>query len=237
MKILGTYKYKWAIILQPQAMRELESLILRYYENPIYTAYLTNKNRVRFESLNELLEYDNTKGSEIKSLSVFGQLDFDSTAFHMIIRANRGVFVNYTSTVEIEYVVKSPDDELTLNSRLKSLFDKTKARYSAVGKISLSSVFMVALVAVLIYAFSVNLFSTAITLTLKSVLQVLGASALGSVINISGSLGLMYIFPSVVFNWGMQIEKSNRISALRTNIFWGVIISFVLSIIIYFITK
>lgn len=236
MKINGKWKYKWAITVTPEAMRELETLLEIYYENIRYTAYLRNKSKVDFENLDELLEYENIDGREIVEIVVYGGLDYDSTAMSLGLENETGLFVNYKSTVNASYTVKNPDDEMTLTTRLTALFNKAKSRHALIRKICLYDLLMIFLIIIainilLIAPTSNNSKSTRDWIIIMSV-SIIFAAGFHAVDKF-----IKKLMSPLVFYWGAQIETSKRIANTRHQIFWGVLVASAVSIVLFFITK
>lgn len=70
MTIHGKIAFKDAIIVDKKLLKEMEKVILNFYDKVSYSCMLSNDNRIDFDTLDELLSYENPKIRKIIRLSI-----------------------------------------------------------------------------------------------------------------------------------------------------------------------
>ena len=88
MTIHGQIRFKDALIVDEKLLRELEKVILKFYESVSYSCNLCNDDKIIFNSLEELLNYENSKIRKIVRLSIsFGHYN------DIVIEPDRAYFM------------------------------------------------------------------------------------------------------------------------------------------------
>lgn len=72
MTIDGCLKYYKALFFSSERMRELHSLLLSYCERIIYETETFNQRSIRFDSIDEMLSYDNYDKMRLKEIVIYG---------------------------------------------------------------------------------------------------------------------------------------------------------------------
>ena len=104
MKVSGKLSFKSAIIVNNEFFIDMDELISEYFEKPKYSAQLINGDEVEFESVSELISYENFSNRAIKTMRIgFGIGNF--------IRIEPSIaFINgYKSTIEMGFYVEDND--------------------------------------------------------------------------------------------------------------------------------
>ena len=70
MKVSGKLSYKSAIIVNDVFFKDIDELLREYFEKPKYSAQLINDDEVEFESVSELISYDNFSNRAIKTMRI-----------------------------------------------------------------------------------------------------------------------------------------------------------------------
>lgn len=230
-----------AIVLTPEKLKRMVSLFELYYSDLHYNAALLDGSTVKFADYNELVSYNNCKRSRIKDIWIFGKLGYDSSAFACYIKATYGLFVSYGHSVEVVYSLESLEDATVFRAKLAECIDvmKRPTMYTVLCK--LSATFLVMMCGVVCLAYTAFYFALGGTLNNEP-------TALMYVLCFACTM-LIYIFlkqidrlwatlyPPVTFLWGEEIERERKNTALRSNIFWGVVVATVVGVTVAFIMR
>lgn len=220
MKKTSILKYDKTLVLSESDIINLSNILGCYCTELNYRATTYDETSIAFESIQELLSYDNFKKGKIKTLRISG--------FNQHHRIFELTFYGQRSSapyVECEYSFKNTDDEISFTTKLNSFFEKTTEAYYQYMISTLSVLF--ALIGVLIYIVKIN-WPPSNFLVLATTFDILMAYYL-----IDRKL-LKFLFPSITFLWGEEIKKHSKRTDLRKQLFWGVIITVIISI---FVTK
>lgn len=237
MTIDGCLKYYKALFFSSERMRELHSLLLSYCERIIYETETYNQRSIRFDSIDEMLSYDNYDKMRLKEIVIYGYSK-NAQVFRLTLSASRSWFslIGYWKTVDCRYTFSNLQKETTFRSALQLFLKKATQPYWAVAKISIYGLFFFFCAFSSMYNFSIGktvtyngsffLFFIAL---IAAILLMLCFAALD--FYVLGSL-----FPPIVFAWGEEAKRSDKNHARRSNIFWGIIVAIVVGIISSYLT-
>lgn len=235
MKISGKIKKKKSVIVSPERIRLLCDIILKHCERLEFSAETYAKTRIFFDSIDELLEYDNFKPRRIISVEIDGYIGYSRTISVEIGDLNFSPIVNYGSTVRCDYELPSVDTETIFKSDFETWYQKTKSGNWLLGKFSFSGlVFVPSALITLIRVMcgdklGVNLSDglvlcamiiiTLLTFLFLHILKLLDVHLLGN------------LFPAVVFQWGEEEKRYEKWEKFRSNLFWGIVIALLLGLL------
>ena len=223
MIIEGVIKTKNNVSINEQTVNMIielfESLKLEY----VISANICNGSTINFDDKNELFLYDNFYESRIVNLQIRthgGFLREENLAFD--INLNKGIFDNIESTIVCRYTINSKDDAKLRNDILR-IFSSCKDNLSWITQMfPIIYLVFILLLGVLGYK-QLNSFSV-------GVLFVVSFAALG-VLSIMMNFLYYFVIP-VKFQFGKMKDFYSNREKLSTNVFWGIIVTTVLSIII-----
>lgn len=231
MIINSTYEFKSAIIVDESLLREIDELIKEDNREPEYTAYLENRDEIEFESIDELVHYDNYENGRIKELLIKAGsgllIDFS-------IRVSP--IVRYRSSVEVDFISKSSEESELIKIRFKSILKKHKqsVMHTFISKISLPSLAMViglsgisTIMAMYSYYNSNNIKN----IPLKD--ELLGLVIIFSILLffVFGSFMQKKFFSPIVYSIGYRKKELEKESKIKWNIIWTIIIPVAISLI------
>lgn len=234
MKVKAKFGYKSAIVVDNDLLREINELITSYFIQPDYSAKVVSNDEIKFDNLEELLEYDNFSSGRVKSLSVhFGSYD------EILFEEDRtGWSINsYTYSVKALFQTDSNDKSEDFKRKLKKLLDKKKQSilYTAASKFS----FVHICVVVLIYSVLLNFFqllhdSTASVMeTTPALITVAIAIVIIAYAFMAGLVKILNtFFCPIVFALGENKKRYEKIKDIKSKIFWGVIVASIVSIVV-----
>lgn len=229
MKVSGKLSFKSAIIVNNEFFIDMDELISEYFEKPKYSAQLINGDEVEFESVSELISYDNFSNRAIKTMRIgFGIGNF--------IRIEPSIaFINgYKSTIEMGFYVEDNDKSEEIKRKINLICDKHKqsAMYTAASK------FTIMHICILLWGLSFIL-NLNVLITHKtddgtmSISTIVAVCTVGIVIMLLISAVLSWMikryFPAIVFYLGENIKNVEKKSRTKSNIFWCIIVAGIVS--------
>lgn len=237
MILEGRFEYKKALILTPERIKELETILLKYCKRISYEATTVAETEITFASVDELLSYDNFQNRRIKSLTMIGQNQFDRV-FTCIFEA-RGlkILFGYDGTFVCRYTVSNVDTETTFKKDVLVFLKKTTAQFWILGKLRLFGLLCMLCWFSAVYLIGYNNSNAGEKTVLGAFLAcILGVSVVGTSIIIDQCF-LKNLFPPLSFVWGEEKIRFSKYEQLRKNIFWGVIIATIVGIVVFYITN
>ncbi len=232
MKVSGKISYKSAIIVNDTFFQDIDELLMKYFEKPKYSAQLVNGDEIEFESLSELISYDNFSERAIKA----AKIDF-GIGNYIRIEPSISLINAYSSTLEMKFEADSNDTSEEVKRKFKLICNKHKQSllYTAASKFALMhiSILMIGIsfILSLFILISHNTTDNAMSSSTK-----LAIYTVGVVIGLLTSFILTWIikqlFPAIVFLLGENIDKVEKKSKLKSNVFWGIIVTGILTVVL-----
>ena len=216
----GIFKFEKNIVLDESTLSELHNILLNYCTVIKYRATTQDSKALEFESCDELLAYDNFKKSKITELEITGYSEH-KRIFSLDCYGKR----HASPHIECRYSFTDPNSETLFISHLKKFFEKRVECYN-------HHLFTSILIAVVLVTSSLYLIIKH-NMTDSSIftLALLGVIAYYLIENKI----LKALFPPIVFRWGEEIKAHKSRTALRNNLFWVVIASFGIGILLEWI--
>lgn len=238
MVLHGKIEFAKALAVDEKLLKELESVLSEYYDDITYNVWLINGNRVRFESLEELIDYDNFEERRISRLMITmeytNEIIFDTT----ISPIN-----SYKNTVVVTYCMNDSDKSHIFNKKVKSILEKHKrtTSYTAFTKISTIYFCIAGLIASsisYIYSWATGIATETTTLTYSVIVN-------GTIFSVIVLIFIFWILskarikiaPPITFKIGCEIKEDEKREKLRGNILWGVIIATIAPVVFSFIAS
>lgn len=234
MKRTARLKYKNYITLGKEQITSINDLVQKYCECVKFEAETKDGSKIEFESFDELIGYSNFGENKIKHLIVCGCNHYNSSSNnHIHIAFGPAPFSN-ECFVSCSYSFESDEDETMFKKNLLSTLQKSDEN----PKKYITGWW-------LFFALSILLEIKMIVSILVESYQdrVLGFGIVCVLFLLGGALGLSALFnwlwkkafSPVVFAWGEELHHEEKMSKLRSNIIWGIIIAAILSIVLSFI--
>ena len=239
MTLHGNIKFKDAIIVDEKLLRELEEIILNFYDEISYSCLLCNDDKITFDSLDELLNYENVKTRKIERLSIsfgyFNEIEF---------KTEMAMFSSYKSTVQGTFITEKYDESVLFTEKIKNALTKNRQSrwYTLMTKFSYFHFTMFLL------AFTVGLCIYILFVSKTKINQATSYVPMYFCFGIAFSVLLLLIsfllsrirnalLPPIAYKIGEQIKEIDRGRDLFGKIFWGIIVTFVISLLVGFIFK
>lgn len=236
MKIAGKFNYKKAILLNQENMVTIETEMLKYCERIEYSAIIQNGNDIQFESLFELLNYDNFNKRKIVSLEMKGYISY-TRVIRLVFEKQVGCYINYLKTFACTYEFDSAEKEILFTTTLKDILEKAKTDYWLIGKMTSFSAVVIPCFMSTILKIFFDKFKDAFSMEFSTL-------AFSIALSIVFLLALLYldkkfllkIFNPVVFYWGEEKRRFNKYEKLRSNILWNIVFAIIIGWVVYFTT-
>lgn len=213
----GIFKFDKNTVLDKSTIKELHGLLHKYCSEIRYEAKTKGGKSHEFESCDELLSYDNFKNEKIVELEATGYNGY-RRVFTLDFYGRR----HSAPYIECRYNLADQDTETIFLANLTKFFEK---RVECYNHHLISSLIIGA-----------ALFIGSLYLVLKYNMGTSAMCALGLFEVIAYYLIeneiLKALFPPIVFCWGYEKKVHHSRTTLRNNLFWTIIIGFVLSILL-----
>ena len=241
MKIVSKYNFKYALKITPNKLEKLISLFTEHYSDLSFHATISDGNKIIFENLAELLDYENAKNKKIKDINIFGKLGYNSSALRACIRVNTDIFLAHGNTMEITF---SLPDRGSITAFTAKLDDCTKSmqqplHYCFLSKLGVSFILPLffALLCFMLATLAYNGENINTNHSFPVWISIfLAVHVIFFIIKCADKL-YFRIFPPLTFLWGSEVEFEKTISKLRSNIFWGIIMSTITGLIVSYMTR
>lgn len=236
MEIKGSFEYRKAITVTPERIVEIVECLKDVFPFSVdriqYTGIIKNGSTIRFNSVKELAKYENFADGALVSINIY-----NAGYFNLIIKKTYNAICNYGKTVHFSYEVNSNDDEILLKNNLLKELDKAKLNYWWIAKFNPILLLMVISLlsvprAIYLYGFG-GWFSSLFTAqSLIPESAVINALVLIGVFCWAIFLPIwLRVFPVLLFNWGEEGKKIQKIISRRESILYDVFIGIIGNIV------
>lgn len=232
------FSYKRIVVLTLPRLKELQALLLKHCDHINYKAYTKNDAEIMFDSFDELSNFSNFGDDKIISLNLKCRVENDYDFLIDIDFSPKYHFPN--DTVRCKYCFSDVDKESVFISDFRKFLDKIAiyhTKYMICEKASFLFFFVLSL-----YPIFVPISGTAYYQTVKGTYPFLISILLSEMIAIGlhklcSHFVWKKLFPRAIFAWGEESENYSRLEKLRSNLFWGVLVAALVSIVVGFILK
>jgi hypothetical protein len=229
MQISGVKKYRRALYLTSDRIKELNSTLLNFCERVEFSATTKNGRDIQFADINEMLLYDNFRERHLTEVSIKGYTGY-SSAFSIDIHDAQGMVLHYYSTMQCSYHFENFDIETLFLKRLNDILKKSTSSFWVLAKISLYGFLMLGCIVSSAVSYITGNVSKVTPLVF--VVALLFSGALVVLCWLLDRKVYYNIFPAVAFLWGEEITRYEKWKNLRSNLFWVVIIGGIMGLFI-----
>ncbi|MCZ7399561.1 MAG: hypothetical protein O8C62_07780 [Candidatus Methanoperedens sp.] len=237
LKVDKSESYDWSIVVDEKELRRLDEIIKDAFgdsqETTLkYNIKCSDGSLIETDDINEVVSEENPKNHQIEYITV----NTENPKFSKKIYISLGK-KDTSSEKSVSYSISGDtrDWVYLTASKIEERVKNLKTWYSLIPKSDLSWVYMIIGLIAFVY---LNDISKSIITKYPSISQ--DTAGIVIILIIIGILyttyqltkkGYPYLFPSVVFRIGDGIKRHDDVVKLRGQIFWGIIISFVVSLI------
>lgn len=232
------FTYKRIIVLTIQRLKELETLLLKHCDSIKYTAITKNDAEILFDSFDEMRSFSNFGDDKIKSLSLKCRVKNDYNFMINIDFSPKYPF--YSDTVRCMYCFSDIDKESIFISDFEKFLDKIAVFHTKYMICEWASfIFFVVLG---FYPIIIPFNGTAYYQTVRGAYPLIGGILLFEVIamvlyKLCSNYIWKKLFPRAIYAWGEESENYTKLEKLRSNLFWGVLVTTIISVVVGFILK
>lgn len=206
------------VTLNKSRMDELCIILLKYFDYLLFSATTVDDSSIEFNSYDELMSYENFREGRIKILNIYGQ--------HKNNKNNRVVVIfsaeHSGSGIAFDYIFERHDEEILFCKDVKDFLAKT------------GNYHILAIICDLALMVALSLIFGRIVKTLYpsgKILVYVALLACAAVLYLKiSNWAWNKLFPPVSFEWGESISYYKRLKKWRENMFWGVIVAFIVGI-------
>lgn len=232
------FLYKRIIVLTIPRLEELEALLLKHCDHIKYTAYTKNDAEIMFDSFDELRNFSNYADDKIISLNLKCRVENDYDFLIDIDFSPKYRFPD--DTVKCMYCFSDVDKESVFISDFRKFLDKIAIYHTKYMICEWASCLFFLVLG--LYPIFVPINGTAYYQTVEGTYPFLRSILLSELIamglyKLCSKFVWKKLFPRAIYSWGEESENYSRLEKLRSNLFWGVLVAALVSIVVGFILK
>lgn len=234
LKVNKSESYNWSIVVDEKELRRLDEIIKNIFTDSRETTILNLKYNIKCsdgslietDDVNEVISEENSKNRQIEYIKVYAENPESSNKLSISLGGGKYSFeknVYYSisgDTRDWVYLTASKIEE-----RIKNL----KTWYSIIPKIDSAWIVFIFIILIQIYVASYP--KKDVEVTPKAILIFLVAIVVVYIVYKLIKKADHYLFPSVVFRLGDGIKRHDDVVKLRGQIFWTILVSFIISLV------
>lgn len=217
---------KFAISVSKNFLLDLENILKAYFQNIYCIATLKNEDRMNFETITDLCEYENALERRIVKLEISAYSE-KQESIHLFFEEKektsvRGVVSTRDSDVtdtiykKVDYAIRRKDEDIV---------------FSMLARTGYSNILCIISLIIVIFELFCNKNAKEMDLSPQHVI-IYVELILIYMVCVWGLYKIKkYFFPIIVFNLGDEMKKSEKRENLKRNLLWGVFVAFVITII------
>ncbi len=229
LKISGKIQYKSAILVDDSFLEDVDKLLCEYFDVPRYEAKLFNGDKITFDSVLELVNYDNFSHRRIASLEI-------GVGYNNLIEIKPTYsYINaYTSTIEMSFEVDSIDKVEEIKRKMRTIIDKHKQPllYTVASKLSFMHLLVLTFCTSMMFSIwqfvNYGLTNTEIDYMLLLPICIV-AAAFAVILGNAFAWLIKTCFPPVEFYLGENKTAVERKRDIKGKVFWGIVVTTIIS--------
>lgn len=232
MEYRTTFKQKNAIVADGTMLEEIQNEILNYCDDIEYDSKLENGDSIKFDSLDELLDYENFKGCRIEGINITARKFNSKNRIHINIIAERNVLSTCEFTANVTMSTDSIDKKTLFIKNMENIFlrHEQDKRYNKISKNSILkwiSIYYIICTAILAF----QLISCGFKSENKVLLVIVIILTVVEIMRNPIEKIQKDVYPPIVFYIGDEKSRYDDNKARRNNFFWTVVVGGTLTIV------
>ncbi len=239
----GEFSFGTAIRVDKEKMCDLQEILSTHYTEIKYSAQLLCNKTVFFGNLSDLLGYNNYDPNRIISIEIICSSEANYN-FVLNLKPKYGYPVSFTRTVFCVYSIENLDDAFTLERKLEEWCNRCKSQYYKIAKYNISWLFhkindffgvlltiflALGFICTLIVGESLpqsnfDFFWSLILLVIVGIFLL--------ILNFIDRKYILHYFQPLIFYWGDEIQRQDHLEKVRSQIFWGVIVTIIVGLFV-----
>ena len=136
MKYRTEFSFNKAIVVDANMLLEMQRIILECCDSIDYRACLENKDRIDFESLEELLWFENSKKNKIQEIYIMAKDKGWENQVEINIRTCSVYVQMFVETVSVSMTTNNIDKKTILKGKIENLLERHQQskRYNVFAK-------------------------------------------------------------------------------------------------------
>jgi hypothetical protein len=238
LEVRKTHEFYRAICIDENFLKEMQAIILKTCKEIVLIAIQKNGNKITFDSMEELIHFDNPQNNKLVTLKVTGLLGFKEI-IEIKFEFFGGALTAYSTTVRYSYAFPGEEDAACFLLKFKSLLNAATCKYWWIGKcgtylLVLTFCWVIVLVNI-INGNIINDIRNGINFTVKNFIS--------TVIGIIIIIGLrifdrriwLDLFEPVAFCIGKGVQQFKRKESIRFGLLWS-FVTVIIALFFYLIT-
>lgn len=232
MKQETKFSYKKAIIVDSKMLNEMDKEIRTICEKVSYKAETINGDKIEFESIEELCNYENADYEKIVNIHIFASDEKFVNKVFIYIKCESTALSKLFETVEVNLTVDDVNKKVVFKNNIIHLLKRCtqNKRYNVICKSGIFELFALFYAGLaVVYAVMFFYYKGEINIVLSAIMIFL---FILYCLRIPLEKIRDKYYPSIVFYLGDQIKYYEEQKNTRNNFFWTVCISGTLTIVI-----
>lgn len=243
----GEFTFSTAIRVDKEKMRDLEEILSTYYTEIKYSAELLSQKVVYFSDLDNLINYNNYEPNRIVSVKVICT-NIHQNNLVLLLKPKYSYPVSFKRTISCLYSIEDLDSAFTLERKLEEWSNRCKSQYYKIAKYNSSWLFhkindFIGILMTIIFSLgffaslflgeslpnsNLDLFWSFIMITIGVVFLIF--------LNLIDRRCILHYFQPLIFYWGDEIPRQDHLEKVRSQFFWGVIVTIIVGLFVNFIS-
>lgn len=227
------FTYKRIVVLNTVRLNELNMLLLKHCSNIVYKARTKNDAEILFDSFDELIAFSNFGEDKITSLNLKCSKTNDNNFMIVIDFSPKSPFE--TDTVRCIYCFSNTDEESIFIADFEKFLSKVTTYHSKYMICEWGSFIFFIIIGLYPIFISINgapLYQTVRGKYPLIISVIFFEAAATAVYYLCSKLMWKKLYPRVIYAWGEEKERYSKLEGLRSNLFWGVLVATLISIIV-----
>lgn len=233
MKQKTYFDFEKAIKVDEKMLIEIKSCIEEYCPQLRYEAELENNDEIEFESIDELLSFENSPSDRLKSLQVYGKSKDSERHIRVKIGAEKHFGGLFYRTAFVSLETDDPKMKTIIKESLLNVFERNKLGrvYNFISRMPIFF-FMDILYLCVLVVFLYSIIINGMQVENGRLFVMVVIFSVVEVIKTKFEKWYKFFFESVVFYIGDGKEVYDRNASARSNFFWGVIVGVLIPFLI-----
>lgn len=225
--------YNKSLKLTEETFKEIENLYKELGAEPDYSIWTENDVYCSFDNLEDLLQYNLENSIKKLTISRRNYTEKADLKFEFEIDYG-GIFTVYSTICRCYYSTSDENIDILLNEKIRKIYKNSNTNNWIIGKFGL---YMCLILFIIIAGLSIGLdifingTNTAIPINAKFFLRCIILSVFINLLRKFDTLMCKKLFNPIIYYFGKQKDKYDKIDKIKSNIFWGVIVTIVVGII------
>lgn len=232
MKYKTEFNFQKAVIVDEKMIREMVKEIEKYCDLIEYSSKLEKGGTIDFESLEELINFENSKVNSLKSIYITARDKEYKNRISVEIEAFSVFVSQFCNTISVEMTIDSTDKKAAFETKMKEIFERheQEKKYNAISKNAIFNVLFAAYIIAVLFV-AVSFIMSGFESVNKRLLDVWFVLSICYLIKLPFEKLQKKYYPPIVFYLGDGISIYDKNERARDGFFWTVIVGGIIGVI------